>query len=403
MLRRHKLAAVALFGIWGLATALFDWVPAALLLFLGFWAVVIQALLGSYHRHRFRTALLLVGMAAAIHFHCLRSPSMREPLKEIRNSTARVSHLFTPSVLLEVYDTPFWSDWNAWWFDGWWLANRIIFIGFTLSALLVAVVGWKFLTGFQLQKPPAANRRAIGILGCAAVLCCFPVIFLPGFTGDGKPFECYLPTALLHALPVLNYHRCPSRIAILIPFLATIWLGLSIRNNWLRTVLGGFVLAGISIEYLPKPLSTIPYEPKQTVWRELAQRPEGRLLNLPVFWRDGTRTVGTYWSAPLLYQPVHQQTLICGYQSRVANATFEAFRQAPVLKHILAHQQHDTSTAYFDTAEQQMFEHWAQPTAVLIDTSLFKERNTRWWLHHWNSTGWIESPVNPPYRLWTKR
>jgi hypothetical protein len=401
--RYQRLAALALFGFWGVVTVLFDWVPAALLLFLGFWTLALQGLQPPMRQRPFLTLSLLIGLVLGIHFYCLLAVDTTIGLYEIRQNTARISHLFTPSVLLAAYDATFWSDWNLRWFESWWLANRIIFIGFSLAGLLFAVVGWQITTGFRrLHKPRNAYRQVVGVLGCAAILCCFPVVFLPDFFGGGKPIEFFLPSAILHAIPVLEYHRCPSRIGIIIPFLATLWVGLTVRQKLLNGILGWLLTFGISIEYLPKPLATITYEPNQAVWWKLAERPGGKLLNLPVFWRDGTRTIGHYWSAPILYQPVHQQTLICGYQSRVADSVFTAFGQSPVLRQVLAHQQHDTSTAGFSAADQQAFEHWARPTVVLMDTGLFNQRNTQWWLQNWNFTGWKEHPVNPPYRLWIK-
>jgi len=204
-----------------------------------------------------------------------------------------------------------------------------LFLGFSLLALLVV-----FFRRQRLQELPDSLK---GLLFAAAG---FAALAMPVLRIAGVQVAA-LPTSLLHLVPFVKEFRVPARFAIMVMLIAPIIAMIAAekvlarcgprrRDAWKMGLVSLLLL-----EYAPRPYM-IAYEGRvPRVYRELASRPDGVLLEIPFRIQDGYKSRGAGYGAALWFQTIHHKPMFGGMVARIPKATFDYYESAPIISELL--------------------------------------------------------------------
>jgi hypothetical protein len=184
-----------------------------------------------------------------------------------------------------------------------------------------------------------AGRPLRALLFCGA---CFIVLSMPAVRVAGAQLFCF-PTAALHLLPFINHVRVPARFNVMVMLIMPIVAMIAVERRIFpsltpgnRSLAIGLLLLGLLADFKRVPYFTASLDEIPAVYRVLAERPAGTLLEIPFGIRDGRQAIGNERTASMWFQTVHHKNLIGGMVARLPDSTFDWFRQTPVLSEILA-------------------------------------------------------------------
>jgi hypothetical protein len=201
-----------------------------------------------------------------------------------------------------------------------------IYAGVVVSALLVLYVA------SRCHERASKELRALSF-SCVV----FFALSMPAVRVAGTRLA-YLPTALLHLVPLVNHARVPARFSIMVMLLAPILamvaiekkifvrLGSSKRALLVAVLALGLVVDFRRADYFMTSSAQIP-----AVYRALAERPAGTLLEIPFGIRDGLRQAGAERTSAMWFQTVHHKKLVSGMVARLPTSTFDRFASEPMM------------------------------------------------------------------------
>ncbi|MBN1577233.1 MAG: DUF4398 domain-containing protein [Chitinispirillaceae bacterium] len=188
---------------------------------------------------------------------------------------------------------------------------------------------------FRRNYSPAAKEAAFMTLF-------FFVIATPVVNFAGRPFA-VLPSVFLHYIPFVNNFRVASRITIMIMlFLPMMSLSFLHRHCFVpgrkitAYAVAGLVFVSLYLQYLPAPFPLLSIDEVPAVYRRLALRGEGTLLELPFGIESGTNlNLGEVKTLQMVYQATHRKKVLGGYISRLPASLPEFYAGYPFLSTLL--------------------------------------------------------------------
>lgn len=145
-----------------------------------------------------------------------------------------------------------------------------------------------------------------------------------------------LPQILMRYVPILSNARIPAHATIMVlvaitPLLAHVLARSTIRRS---PLLLAATAAAILIDGWSIPLRTFALD-APAIYQDLARRPAGALLELPLGLRDGFGEEGRIDPRVMYYQSIHHKPMTGGYMSRVSPATRERYHASHALHTLL--------------------------------------------------------------------
>ena len=241
-----------------------------------------------------------------------------------------------------------------------------LFLGYLLLLLGAAVWLWP-------RRPPSARHRSPAGRPLAWVLLFFVLLTVPGLRILGHE-RLNLPTAVLHFVPFFNNLRCPTRWVMFVSLLLPIVTFSAAEAAWAshgprraHTALALLLLAGVLVEFWPRPYQLATAALVPPAYRLAARLPGRTLIPIPLAVADGYHHLGQGERDQLFFQTVHHKKMPIGYLSRVAPALFDSLRRQPVLGFLLSAQEHPDSLGTPPTPPQvAAFARRYQPAAFVI-------------------------------------
>ena len=253
--------------------------------------------------------------------------------------------------------------------------ENVSFLGYLLPLLLLATLV------ARARRPAALPPLPTVLRPWPALVLLFVVLPVPELRWAGHPLL-RLPTSLVHFVPFLNNIRCPTRLVLLatllLPLLAALGLDQWLRPKAaaLRWGLPALLLAGVFIEYQVESYPLIRADSVPRAYQLAGQVPGPVLFPVPLGLSDGSRQVGTFSAAQLLYQTQHGKALRGAYLSRVPAATFTAFAHEPVLRTLLLAQRRPDSLALVPgptPAELAAFQRRYQRPVFVVEPAYYRQ------------------------------
>jgi hypothetical protein len=206
-----------------------------------------------------------------------------------------------------------------------------IYVGVVVLAFVALYVAGRCFAGAPKE------RRALAFSGLVFLALSMPAVRVAG-TRLG-----YLPSAFLHLVPLVNHARVPARFCIMVMLVGSILAMVAVEQKvvprlgargqrWLVALL----LFALVVDFRRVDYCTTSYERVPAVYRALAERPSGTLLEIPFGIRDGLRQAGKERTSAMWFQLVHKKKLVGGMVARLPQRTFDWFRQEPIMADLLA-------------------------------------------------------------------
>ena len=211
-----------------------------------------------------------------------------------------------------------------------------MFLGYTLIVLLiVSVLFRKKSTNFsEKQKPFAVSYSSLLLPLIILFLLALPQIKLLNYR------LLYSPTAIFHFIPLINNHRCPTRIIHLIYLLLGIITFYNLENGKLanhlkKPIVTGLIGLLIFIEGVPLPFEFQNRSTSSPLYSELKNKPFGNALILPLGIVDGYEPIGEFDINQLGNIPYHHKATFGGHLSRINEALKEKQLTSTFLKQVI--------------------------------------------------------------------
>lgn len=140
-----------------------------------------------------------------------------------------------------------------------------------------------------------------------------------------------LPWWILRLLPILGAARSPTRFAIPMIMIVSVLFAWALDRIATRRSTVPLVAALLAFELLPIPRPIVPVRIPEVYSRIAADPADVSVLEVPFGVRDGTRSIGRFNTAVLLYQTQHQKPLVNGYLSRLPRRVYDRVGDDPFL------------------------------------------------------------------------
>jgi hypothetical protein len=170
----------------------------------------------------------------------------------------------------------------------------------------------------------------------------FLVLSMPAFRVAGHQLFCF-PNAVLHLVPFVNHLRVPARFNVMVMMILPIVAMVAVEQTIFpkleprtRRLVAALLLLGLVVEYKRVDYFTASIDQVPRAYLELASRPPGTLLELPVGIRDGRQSIGNERTAAMWFQIFHRKKLVGGMIARLPDETFDWFRRSPILSDLFA-------------------------------------------------------------------
>ncbi|HXG89276.1 MAG TPA: hypothetical protein VNJ02_13145 [Vicinamibacterales bacterium] len=218
------------------------------------------------------------------------------------------------------------------WFNDQQTAQPTVFVEYTASLSLVALVIFAFAVWRGGYRPRAAW---IWLAAGFAALSLGPFIYLAGFNTHVPG-----PWALLRYVPLIGTARTPTRFAVVAALgVAILFAGalaaLGRRYPEKRRLIVSLAGVALLLELLPAPRTLYSAEMPR-IYDIVAADPQPvRIIELPIGVRDGTFAAGDFSSRYLYYQTRHGKRLIGGYLSRISQKRVREVRSQATVDALL--------------------------------------------------------------------
>lgn len=148
-----------------------------------------------------------------------------------------------------------------------------------------------------------------------------------------------LPQTALRFIPVLNNARMPTRafavVLLTISILAALALShLKYARHW-RWRIALSLTALTALDFWPRPFAVVALD-RPAMYQQLANEPQGVVLELPVGIRDGFGNRGNLDHRSLYYQTLHGHPIVGGFVARLSDRIVRSYTNDPVLSELLA-------------------------------------------------------------------
>ena len=140
-----------------------------------------------------------------------------------------------------------------------------------------------------------------------------------------------MPWAFLRYLPIVGAARSPTRFVIPMLMIVSVVFAWALDKIATRRSTMAVVASLLAFELLPIPRPIVPVHVPEVYSRIAADPADVSVLEIPFGVRDGTRSIGRFNTAVLLYQTEHQKALVNGYLSRLPRRVYERIRDDPFL------------------------------------------------------------------------
>ncbi len=230
----------------------------------------------------------------------------------------------------------------------------------SLSLVALAVMAWAW---WRCGWRPSRIRLAVTLF--FALLALGPFLHVAGVNT-----QLPMPWSVLRYVPILGLVRSPGRFAVLAS------LGLAVLAAQALAHLGrqypdrrrrllALVCVLLAIELVPAP-RTLYSAGIPAIYRTIARdpRPEVRVLELPVGFRDGTSSMGNFSARTQYFQTAHGKAILGGYLSRVSPRRRRDARRAPVLSALFTLSEGRGLTAEQDLAARRRADEFLRRTRL---------------------------------------
>jgi hypothetical protein len=194
-----------------------------------------------------------------------------------------------------------------------------------LGLVPLVVLAARARSGPSAGAPAGAARFWIAVAAVFLVWALGPrLVVLGADTGV------ILPATLIRFVPVLSNVRIPARAIVVVYLAAGVMLALWWAGRPRSLGAAALVMFAILADFLPAPVAS--YELRRpAVYAELAGRPAGAVLELPIGLRDGFGEVGMQKPETLHYQTLHGRAMAGGAVARLPDSTRRAYLESEVL------------------------------------------------------------------------
>lgn len=204
--------------------------------------------------------------------------------------------------------------------------------GFYIGYAVLIPAAW-----FLLKRRNAGDPAALPAL--VFVTAGFALLALPVVRIHHHPLVA-LPSVFFYFLPgVGNFReaaRAISMLMLFLPLFAAVVIDERMRAlpKALCHCIAPVWLLILALEYYQSPLPVVSVRNVPAAHRQLAERADGVLLEIPFWIACGYGSVGDPQVRQQLYQITHRKKLISGLVSRIPESVFEWFMADPVLREL---------------------------------------------------------------------
>jgi hypothetical protein len=161
----------------------------------------------------------------------------------------------------------------------------------------------------------------------------------PWLTAFGRQTPLILPAILVRFVPIVANARMPGRaivvVYLIVAVLAAIGLDRLLSGNRRTRAVAWCLALMLVIECIPSrpPLYVAPIPQEYSALR--GERLSGAVCELPMGLRDGFGETGSFDSAALLHQMIHQRPIVGGFIARLPPSIVPAYNAMPVVGTLL--------------------------------------------------------------------
>ena len=161
----------------------------------------------------------------------------------------------------------------------------------------------------------------------------------PWLTVFGHQTPIVLPAILVRFVPIVANARMPGRaivvVYLVVAVLAAIGLDRLLSGNGRTRAAAWCLIAMLVIECLPSrpPLYVPAISPQYSALRN--QAATGAICELPLGLRDGFDEIGSFDSAVLLHQMIHERPIVGGFIARLPPGITQTYQRMPVIQSLL--------------------------------------------------------------------
>jgi hypothetical protein len=233
--------------------------------------------------------------------------------------------------------------------------------------------------GLALVGAITAGKKARGWMTAAILSGLFtlgPLLQINGqslFNFDGLETSIPMPFLLLHYIPFVKGNRTANRWSIVLMLALALlaawgvyWLLGKLKHEgtkaqrhnegkqWLALGATALLAAGILFEHAAMPLPTTDARIPQAI-RQLAARPDGAVLTIPMGWRNSFGVLGVERTQSQFYMSAHHKPILSGNTSRNPAIKFDYFARLPLVQAIAdAEAGHPADEATLAAAREQV-------------------------------------------------
>ncbi|HOJ21495.1 MAG TPA: hypothetical protein PLY56_08160 [Armatimonadota bacterium] len=216
--------------------------------------------------------------------------------------------------------------------------DHVAIHGFYIGYAILLPAAW-----FLLRRRFAAGPPALAAL--VFVTAGFALLAMPVVRIHHHPVVA-LPSVFFYFLPgVGDFREAARAISILMLFLP-LFAALAVEERAqrlsaaARLAIAPAWLVLLALEYFQSPLPIVNVRNVPAVYRELARREEGVLLEVPFWLSCGYGSIGDPQVQQQLFQITHQKKLVSGIASRMPQRVFDWYLADPVLRELTHLEQH---------------------------------------------------------------
>ena len=202
--------------------------------------------------------------------------------------------------------------------------EKTVFVGYSVLAMVIL--------SLSVTRSPIVRRWAL-IAVAFFVLCLGPVLHVAG-----QPV-CPMPYTLFFHIPLVQFGRTPSRLALFLMLALAIIVGYGCASlekqegkwgKWATVLVGVLVFAEFLI--VPVRLDSHVAEIPDYYYQLANEQQDGAILDVPVDLYGAQGPAGKY----MLYQTVHHKPIVGGYISRTPSNVLRLFEEFPLLYQLRA-------------------------------------------------------------------